>query len=158
MKNFINSFIRSDYDMVILRLSVIMIFMLFGTYKWFDFEVMALEPLISNTWLNILYTLFGIHGGSYFLGVMETITFISLIIGFFKSAVGVLGDIIVIATGITTLSLLPQLGEIDSFIIKDVLLIGSGSVLLKYDLKKYLNIRAESLSIKKVHNHVYELE
>ncbi|ENN8378925.1 DUF417 family protein [Providencia rettgeri] len=149
MKNFINSFIRSDYDMVILRLSVIMIFMLFGTYKWFDFEVMALEPLISNTWLNILYTLFGIHGGSYFLGVMETITFISLIIGFFKSAVGVLGDIIVIATGITTLSLLPQLGEIDSFIIKDVLLIGSGSVLLKYDLKKYLNIRAESLSIKK---------
>lgn len=39
-------------------------FMLFGTYKWFDFEVMALEPLISNTWLNILYILFGVHGGA----------------------------------------------------------------------------------------------
>lgn len=119
---------------------------------------MALELLISNTWLNILYTLFGIHGGSYFLGVMETITFISLIIVFFKSAVGVLGDIIVIATGITTLSLLPQLGEIDSFIIKDVLLIGAGSVLLKYDMKRYLNIRTETLPIKKIHNHVNELE
>ncbi|HBY2305987.1 TPA: DUF417 family protein [Klebsiella pneumoniae] len=131
MKNFFKSFIRSDNDMVILRLSVITIFMLFGTYKWFDFEVMALEPIISSTWLNILYILFGVHGGSYFLGVMETLTFLALIIGFFRPAAGVLGDIIVIVTGITTLSLLPQLGKIDSFIIKDVLLIGAGAVLLK---------------------------
>ena len=142
MKNFFKSFIRSDNDMVILRLSVITIFMLFGTYKWFDFEVMALEPIISSTWLNILYILFGVHGGSYFLGVMETLTFLALIIGFFRPAAGVLGDIIVIVTGITTLSLLPQLGKIDSFIIKDVLLIGAGAVLLKYDLKRYLTIRA----------------
>ncbi|MBG6243221.1 MAG: DUF417 family protein [Candidatus Symbiopectobacterium sp. Dall1.0] len=140
MKNFINGFIRSDYDMLILRLSVITIFMLFGTYKWFNFEVMSLEPLISPTWLNILYTLFGIHGGSYFLGVVETITFLALIIGFFRPAAGVLGDIIVIVTGITTLSLLPQLGKIDSFVIKDMLLIGAGAVLLKHDLKRYLNI------------------
>ena len=142
MKIFIHGFIRSDYDMVILRLSVITIFMLFGTYKWFDFEVMALEPLISTTWLNILYILFGVHGGSYFLGVVETITFLALVIGFFRPAAGILGDMIVIVTGITTLSLLPQLGKIDSFIIKDVLLIGAGAVLLKYDLKRYLTIRA----------------
>ncbi|MFZ5316491.1 DUF417 family protein [Enterobacter asburiae] len=142
MKNFINGFIRSDYDMVILRLSVITIFMLFGTYKWFDFEVKALEPLISTTWLNILYILFGVHGGSYFLGVVETITFLALIIGFFRPASGVLGDIIVIVTGSITLSLLPQLGKIDSFVIKDMLLIGAGFVLLKHDLKRYLTIRA----------------
>lgn len=108
MKNFINRFIRSDYDIVILRLSVIGVFMLFGTYKWFDFEVMALEPLISSTWLNILYLIFGVHGGSYFLGVMETITFLALIIGFARPGVGISGDLIVITTGVTTLSLLPQ--------------------------------------------------
>ena len=141
MKKFINNFIRSNYDMVILRLSVITVFMLFGTYKWFNFEVMALEPLISSTWLNILYVLFGVHGGSYFLGVMETIAFLSLIIGFFRPVAGVLGDIIIVITGITTLSLLPQLGKIDSFIIKDVLLIGAGAVLLKYDLKRYFDIK-----------------
>lgn len=146
MKNYVNSFIRSDYDMVILRLSVIMIFMLFGTYKWFDFEVMALKPLISSTWLNILYNIFGVHGGSYFLGVVETITFLTLIIGLFRPAAGALGDIIVIVTGITTLSLLPQLGKIDSFIIKDLLLIGSGAVLLKHDLKRYFNIKGCNLS------------
>ncbi|HCR9748091.1 TPA: DUF417 family protein [Citrobacter koseri] len=141
MKNFINRFIRSDYDIVILRLSVIGVFMLFGTYKWFDFEVMALEPLISSTWLNILYLIFGVHGGSYFLGVMETITFLALIIGFARPGVGIPGDLIVIITGVTTLSLLPQLGKIDSFIIKDVLLIGAGAVLLKYDLTRYLAFR-----------------
>ncbi len=90
MKNFFKSFIRSDNDMVILRLSVITIFMLFGTYKWFDFEVMALEPIISSTWLNILYILL-VSTGSYFLGVMETLTFLALIIGFFRPAAGVLG-------------------------------------------------------------------
>lgn len=141
MKKSINRFIHSDYDMVILRLSVITIFMLFGTYKWFDFEVMALEPLISTTWLNILYILFGIHGGSYFLGVVENLTFLALIIGLFRPVAGMLGDIIVIVTGITTLSLLPQLGKIDSFVIKDVLLIGAGAVLLKHDLTRYLTIK-----------------
>lgn len=146
MKKSINRFIHSDYDMVILRLSVITIFMLFGTYKWFDFEVMALEPLISTTWLNILYILFGIHGGSYFLGVVENLTFLALIIGLFRPAAGMLGDIIVIVTGITTLSLLPQLGKIDSFVIKDVLLIGAGAVLLKHDLTRYLTIKETLLN------------
>ena len=133
MKKFINVYIKSDYDIVILRLSVIIIFMLFGTYKWFDFEVMALKPLISPTWLNILYIMFGVH--------VETITFLALSIGFFRPAAGILGDIIVIVTGLVTLSLLPQLGKVDSFVIKDVLLLGAGSVLLKYDLKNYLNIK-----------------
>jgi len=136
MKNTINRFIKSDFDIVILRISVIIIFMLFGTYKWFDFEVMALQPLLSNTWLNILYVIFGLHGGSYFLGVVENITFLALIIGFFKPTVGVLGDILVVVTGFITLSLLVQLGRIDSFIVKDILLLGTGVVLLKYDLKR----------------------
>ncbi len=114
--------------------------MLFGTYKWFDFEVMALEPLISKSWLNILYTLFGVYGGSYFLGIVENLTFLALIAGFYKPVIGMMGDIIVIGIGVITLSLLPQLGKVDSFIIKDILLIGAGIVLLKYDLKRHLTI------------------
>lgn len=95
-----------------------------------------LEPILSQSWLSILYTLFGHSGASYFLGVVENITFIALIIGFLKPKVGVIGDLLVILTGITTLSILPQLGHIDSFIIKDILLIGAGLVLLKFDLKR----------------------
>ena len=140
MKNLIKRFINSDYDIVFLRLSVIGILLLFGTYKWFDFEVMALEPLISKSWLNILYTLFGVYGGSYFLGIVENLTFLALIAGFYKPVIGMMGDIIVIGIGVITLSLLPQLGKVDSFIIKDILLIGAGIVLLKYDLKRHLTI------------------
>lgn len=139
MQNAIHRFIRSDADIALLRASVIFIFALFGTFKWFDFEVRELEPIISNTWLSVLYTLFGTHGGSYFLGVVETLAFLALMVGFKKPAFGIVGDLIVIVTGITTLSLLPQLSTLDGFIVKDVLLIGAGAVLLKFDLRRHLN-------------------
>lgn len=135
MNNLIKNFLNGKIDIIALRLSIIFIFVLFGTYKWFEFEVIALEPIISNSWLTILYTLFGHYGASYVLGIVENITFIALIIGFVKPKIGVVGDFLVILTGITTLSILPQLGRIDSFIIKDILLIGAGLVLLKFDLK-----------------------
>lgn len=136
MNKILKKFMHGQTDIVILRLSVIFIFALFGTYKWFNFEVMALEPILSQSWLTILYTLFGHFGASYFLGVVENITFTALIIGFLKPKVGVIGDLLVILMGITTLSILPQLSHIDSFIIKDILLIGAGLVLLKFDLKR----------------------
>lgn len=139
MKELLYKYSKSNIDIIVLRLTVIFIFILFGSYKWFSFEVMALEPIISNSWLNILYSLFGTYGASYFLGFVENIAFIALIIGFVKPRVGIFGDLIVIVTGLTTLSILPQLGRIDSFIIKDVLLVGAGLVLLKFDLKKVLN-------------------
>jgi len=131
----------SGLDIVALRLSVIFIFALFGSYKWFGFEINSLKPLLSVTWLQVLYTLFGIKGGSYFLGVMENITFIALFIGFFRPAIGAVGAVLVIITGLTTLSLLPQLGKIDSFIIKDILLIGAGLVLLRHDLVRLKSAR-----------------
>jgi len=142
MASIVEKFTKSQIDIIALRLSVIIIFALFGTYKWFDFEVQGLQPIISESWLNILYSMFGVYGASYFLGVVENIAFIALIIGFCKPRIGVLGDLIVILTGLTTLSILPQLGKIDSFIIKDVLLIGAGLVLLKFDLLRIKTVKS----------------
>ena len=65
---------------------------------------------------------------------METIAYLSLIIGFFRPKIGILGDVIVISMALTTISLLPQLGKIDGFIFKDLFLLGLGVVLLKHDL------------------------
>ena len=131
-------------DVIALRLSVIAIFALFGTYKWFAFEADALHHLLPGTWLGALYPLLGVQGLSYALGVVENITLIALIIGFFRPAVGALGALMVIATGAATLSLLPQLGRIDSFIIKDLLLIGAGLTLLRHDLRRALIHRRAS--------------
>ena len=147
MKKFINVYIKSDYDIVILRLSVIIIFMLFGTYKWFDFEVMALKPLISPTWLNILYIMFGVHGGSYFLGTAETATFILLIMGFRLPLAGIAAALMVLTTGFVTLSLMFQTGMVDSFIFKDVLLIGVGLVILRHDLLSHLSETANTVKV-----------
>lgn len=137
MNGLIQRFTRSNADIAIMRITLIFIFVLYGTYKWFDFEVQALEPLISVTWLNILYSVFGIAGGSYFLGVIETLTFLLLIAGFYRPAAGIAGSALVILTGIVTLSLLPQLGKIDGFIIKDVFLISTGLAVLKHDLCRW---------------------
>jgi len=137
MSNTLRRFTQSNIDLIALRSGVLGILVLFGTYKWFDFEVKALQPLISNTWLSVLYDIFGTHGASYFLGAVETATSIALIIGFFRPIAGIAGAIMVIITGLTTVSLLFQLGMIDSFIYKDILLIGAGLTLLKSDLIRY---------------------
>lgn len=137
MKEFVRKFCFSDVDVVLLRFSVVFIIALFGNYKWFDFEVEALKPLISSTWLNFLYDYLGFYGTSYLLGATESINYIFLTIGFFKPKFGVLGSLFTISLGVVTLSLIPQIG-LNSFIVKDIILIGSGLVLLKYDLKKTL--------------------
>lgn len=135
MKPIIEKLTQSNIDIAVLRFCVWLIFLVYGVTKWFEFEVELLKGIISGTWLEILYTLFGYHGASYFLGVVEGVAYVSLAIGFFKPKASILGDLIVIATGLVTLSLLPQLGRFDGFIFKDVLLIGAGLVLLKHDLK-----------------------
>ena len=136
MKALFSKFVNSDMDMAALRFSVIAVVMLFGVYKWFDFEVEALKSLIGSTWLVFLYRLFSPHGASYLLGIAEAVSYIGLIAGYWHPRWGVAGSLITICIGVVTLSLLPQLGKIDSFIVKDLLLIGAGMVLLKYDMKR----------------------
>ncbi|TYB29606.1 DUF417 family protein [Aggregatibacter actinomycetemcomitans] len=135
MKEVLRKFCLSNIDITVLRFSVVFIIALFGNYKWFDFEVEALKPLISPTWISFLYEFLGFHGTSYLLGFIESVTYIFLVVGIFKPKFGVLGSLFTIALGVVTLSLIPQIG-VNGFIMKDIILIGSGLVLLKHDLNK----------------------
>jgi len=136
MREIVKKFVAGDADIIFARLSVIIVLAVMGNYKWFEFEVEALKPLFSQTWLSFLPSALGDAGASYFLGVVETVGYLSLIVGFFKPKAGIVGDLIVIVMALTTLSLLPQLGKIDGFIFKDLFLLGLGLVLLKYDLAR----------------------
>ncbi|MDO4683618.1 MAG: DUF417 family protein [Lautropia sp.] len=136
MPALLERFKRSDIDIHLLRLCVILIFLIFGNTKWFEFEVELLKPLISPTWLSFLYDLLGHHGTSYLLGVVESTAYVSLIIGFARPRIGIIGSLLVILTALTTLSMLPQLGGFNAFIVKDLLLLGAGAVLLKHDLRR----------------------
>lgn len=122
---------------VILRLSVIIIFLVFGMAKWFEFEVQALEPIFTQTWLSIFPYFLGLHGSSYFLGVVELSTVLLLIAGFKRPELGMIGAGLLILTGLVTLSLLPQLGKLDSFIFKDIMVVSIGLTLLKRDLIRW---------------------
>ncbi|MFA9486368.1 MULTISPECIES: DUF417 family protein [unclassified Moraxella] len=135
MRALIHTFRSTTLDITILRLSVCLIFFTFGMTKWFDFEVEILKPMISPTWLNFLYEWLGYHGTSYFLGVVEGIAYIALAVGYWKPRWGIIGSMTVLLVSSVTLSMLLQLG-FNSFIFKDILLIGAGLVLLKYDLNR----------------------
>ncbi|MGC6246899.1 DUF417 family protein [Bisgaard Taxon 45] len=135
MKKWLQHFQQSHLDITLLRLSVILLFFVFGNTKWFEFEVEALKPIISASWLHFLYDLLGVYNTSYLLGVVETLAYVSLMIGFKQPKAGLVGSGLVFLTALITVSLLPQLG-FDGFIFKDILLIGIAPVLFKYDLNR----------------------
>ncbi|ATF74604.1 DUF417 family protein [Pasteurella multocida] len=135
MKKWLQHFQQSNLDITLLRLSVILLFFIFANTKWFEFEVEALKPIISASWLSFLYDLFGVYNTSYLLGIVESLAYLSLMIGFKQPKVGLLGSGLVFITALVTVSLLPQLG-FDGFIFKDILLIGIALVLFKYDLNR----------------------
>ncbi|HDR1315918.1 TPA: DUF417 family protein, partial [Pasteurella multocida] len=93
---------QSDLDMIVLRLVVILLFFIFANTKWFEFEVEALKPIISASWLSFLYDLFGVYKTSYLLGIIETLAYLGLIIGFRQPKAGLLGSGLVLITALVT--------------------------------------------------------
>lgn len=136
MKAIINRFIKSEMDISILRLFVIILFIFFGLQKWSDSGVLLLKEIIQPTWLNILYREFNEGGVSHFIGALEFFIVFTLIIGFSSPRIGLIGDVMIILMGLITLSLLFQLDNLSGFILKDLLLVSIGIILLKSDLKR----------------------
>ena len=63
---------KSDFDYHLVRASMVVIFLLFGYQKWFEYEAQTLIPFIKNGPLTFwMHPVFGIQGASYFLGVSE---------------------------------------------------------------------------------------
>lgn len=56
-------------------MTLVIIFLWFGSMKFIPFEAQGLQPVISNNPLiSWLYTLFGVEGGAKFLGAVEFAT------------------------------------------------------------------------------------
>jgi uncharacterized membrane protein YkgB len=63
---------KKDLDYHVVRAAVIIIFLIFGYQKWFDYEAQTLIPFISNgPLISWMYPVFGISVASWFLGVSE---------------------------------------------------------------------------------------
>ena len=149
--------LKGDLDLHLVRGSMVLIFLLFGYQKWFEYEAQSLIPFISNgplTWW--MYPVFGLHGASYFLGVSEWLTAALLIWGFWNPKAGILGAILSAGTFVTTVSTIPFLpdgwnadagfpamqGNV-AFTMKDVVFLAVSVYLLKQDVVRASRSAAE---------------
>ena len=147
--------LKSDLDLHLVRGSMVLIFLLFGYQKWFEYEAQALVPFIRNGPLTSwMYPVFGLHGASYFLGVSEWLTAALLIWGFWNPRAGILGAILSVATFVTTVSIIPFMpdgwdaaagfpamkGNV-AFLMKDIVLLAASAYLLKQDVARVVDPR-----------------
>ena len=61
--------LKGDLDLHLVRGSMVLIFLLFGYQKWFEYEAQTLIPFISNGPLTFwMYPVFGLRGGQLLPG------------------------------------------------------------------------------------------
>jgi uncharacterized membrane protein YkgB len=140
--------LKGNLDFHLVRGSMVLIFLLFGYQKWFEYEAQTLVPFIDNGPLTSwMYPVFGLHGASYFLGVSEWLTAALLVWGFWNPRAGVLGAVLSAATFVTTVTIIPFMpdgwdaaagfpamkGNV-AFLMKDVVLLAVSVYLLKQDV------------------------
>ena len=156
--------LKGDLDLHLVRGSMVLIFLLFGYQKWFEYEAQTLIPFISNGPLTFwMYPVFGLRGASYFLGVSEWLTAALLLWGFWNPRAGVLGAILSVGTFVTTVSIIPFLpdgwnadagfpamqGNV-AFTMKDVVFLAVSVYLLKQDVVRASSPRVERREVREV--------
>src|SRR5712664_3347068 len=113
MKSLINMLARSplfkgDLDLQLVRGSMVLIFLLFGYQKWFEYEAQTLIPFISNgPLISWMYPAFGVRGASWFLGVSEWLFGALLFLGFWNKRLGILGAAGSCITFVGTVTIIP---------------------------------------------------
>jgi uncharacterized membrane protein YkgB len=141
--------LNEDLDYHLIRASMVIVFLLFGYQKWFEYEAQVLIPYISNgPLISWIYPVFGVRGGSWFLGVMEWLTCFFLFWGFWSRQAGILGALASCATFVGTVTIIPFMpngwdevaggfpamtGNIP-FLMKDVVLLAVSYYLLRQDV------------------------
>ena len=145
--------LREDLDYHFLRAAMVIIFLLFGYQKWFDYEAQALIPYISHGPLIFwMYSVFGVRGACWFLGGAEWLFGALLLLGFWNkrlSILGALGSIFAFLSTITIIPFVPNawapsaggfpaMTETSAFLLKDLVLLAVSVYLLRQDVVRLL--------------------
>ena len=144
-----SAFETNSLDYHVIRGSMVLVFLLFGYQKWFEYEAQALIPFISNgPFIFWLYPVLGIRGATWFLGCSEWIICALLFAGYWDKRLGVLGAAGSTATFVATVTIIPFIPDgwaasaggfpamtiNTAFLLKDVVLLAVSLYLLKQDL------------------------
>jgi len=143
--------LKKDLDYHFIRASMVLVFLLFGYQKWFEYEAQALIPFISNgPLISWMYPVFGIRGATFFLGVSEWLFGALLFLGFWNKNLGVLGALGSCFSFVATLTIIPFVPDgwaasaggflamalNVAFLMKDLVLLAASFYLLKQDLER----------------------
>jgi uncharacterized membrane protein YkgB len=141
-------FLKNDLDYLLLRASMVVIFLFFGYQKWFPYEAQGLIPYITHgPLISWMYSVFGVRGATYFLGVSEWLFGALLLAGFWNKKLGFLGALGSCGTFIATSTIIPffpdgwaasaggfpAMTEHVAFLMKDLVLFAASFRLLKED-------------------------
>src|SRR6202008_3828455 len=146
--------VKSDFDYHLIPASMVLIFLLFGYQKWFEYEAQVLIPFISNgPLISWMYPVFGVRGASIFLGVTEWAICLPLFLGIWNRTAGVLGALGSCATFVATVTIIPFMpngwDEVAGgfpamtnnvpFLVKDVALLAGSFYLLQQDVLRAMH-------------------
>jgi uncharacterized membrane protein YkgB len=155
--------LKEDLDYHLIRASMVIVFLLFGYQKWFEYEAQVLIPYISNgPLISWLYPAFGIRGGSWFLGAVEWVICLLLLWGFWNRQAGILGALGSCLTFVGTVTIIPFMpngwDEVAGgfpamsgnvlFLMKDVVLLAASFYLLKQDVERAMHSGTTNYLIK----------
>jgi uncharacterized membrane protein YkgB len=145
--------LTKDLDYHLIRGSMVLIFLLFGYQKWFEYEAQVLIPFISNgPLISWMYPVFGVRGASWFLGASEWLFGALLFLGFWNKRLGILGAAGSCITFLSTVSIIPfmpdgwapsaggfpaMVGNVP-FLMKDAVLFAASFYLLKQDVERVM--------------------
>ena len=143
--------LKNDLDYHLLRASMVIIFLFFGYQKWFEYEAEALLPYIGHGPLLFwMYSVFGVRGATYFLGVAEWLFGALLFAGYWNKKLGILGALGSCFSFIATTTIIPfmpdgwaasaggfpAMTERVAFLMKDLVLLTVSVYLLRQDLTR----------------------
>jgi reactive chlorine resistance protein C len=118
---------------IVLRYGLVALLVLWGSWKFFDFEAQAIRPLLENSPLmSWMYPVFGVRGASALIGVVELVCAALICLRRWRPALSAVGSLVAVGTFLTTLSFLittPGVFAPDNpwggFLMKDLILLGA---------------------------------
>jgi reactive chlorine resistance protein C len=120
----------------VLRYGLAFLLLLWGGFKFLDFEAQAIVPLVENSpWLGWMYDVFGVRGTSALFGVAEVGAGLAIAARRFFPRVSGYGSLVAALVFLSTLSFLlttPGVFALDNpwggFLMKDIVLLGAALV------------------------------
>jgi len=117
----------------ILRYGLTFLLLLFGTFKFFQFEAEGIQPLLTHSpLLAWLPATLGVRGSAALIGIVEILAGLGIASGPWFPRLGTIGGLIATLTFLTTLSFLVTTpgvlapgNDAGGFLLKDLILLGA---------------------------------